>query len=369
MTQATMSDILAVASKEWLELLGQRGFRGKAGIALFLVAFGIILPLQTGRAWITSPGVAIAWSWVPMFLVSTVIADAFAGERERHTLETLLATRLSDNAILFGKIAAAIGYAGAMTIASLLLAGVTVNIATWRSGIVFYTPRLFMIMCALGAGGSLFVGAVGVLISLRAATVRQAQQALSGTIVVLLLLPLVVVRLLPLEWKRSAIAAAPSAWQLVVIGIGVLLVLDVAAVALAMHRFTRSRLIACAAALMLWATPGTSQSPAGMTVAARDSLLDCASHVAANAGFTAAPGATAGRLGLMRTHTTPAGTVVDGMRVAVASKDSTGAPPLDVRVTTFLSSRTDPFSRQEMSAPRALTALADTIRMTCQPRR
>lgn len=108
----TMADVLAVASKEWRELLGPRGFRGKSGIALILVAFGIILPLQTGRAWITAPSVVIAWSWVPMFLVSTVIADAIAGERERHTLETLLATRLSDNAILFGKIAAAIGYAG-----------------------------------------------------------------------------------------------------------------------------------------------------------------------------------------------------------------------------------------------------------------
>lgn len=244
MTPTTMADVLAVASKEWRELLGQRGFRGKAGIALFLVAFGIILPLQTGRAWITSPSVAIAWSWVPMFLVSTVIADAFAGERERHTLETLLATRLSDNGILFGKITAAIGYAGAMTIASLLLAEVAVNLSTWRDGLVLYSPRMFLTMGALGAGGSVFVAAIGVLISLRAATVRQAQQALSGTIVVLLLLPLVAVRLAPVEWKRSAIANAPAVWQLAVIGFGALLVLDIGAVAFAMQRFQRNRLIA-----------------------------------------------------------------------------------------------------------------------------
>ena len=239
-----MPDILAVASKEWRELLGQGGFRGKAGIALFLTAFGIILPLQTGRAWITSPSVAIVWSWVPMFLVSTVIADAFAGERERHTLETLLATRLSDNAILFGKIAAAIGYAGAMTVASLLLAEVAVNLASWRDGLVLYSPRMFLTMCVLGFNGSVFVAAIGVLISLRAATVRQAQQALGGTIVVLLLLPLVAARLLPAEWKRSAISNAPAASQLAVIAFGVLLVLDIGAVAFAMHRFRRNRLIA-----------------------------------------------------------------------------------------------------------------------------
>lgn len=369
MTATTMADIFAVASKEWRELLGQRGLRGKAGIALFLVAFGIILPLQTGRTWITSPGVAIAWSWVPMFLVSTMIADAFAGERERHTLETLLATRLSDNTILFGKIAAALGYAGAMTIASQLLAGVAVNLATWRTGFVFYTPRMFLTMCALGAGGSVFVGAIGVLISLRAATVRQAQQALSGTIVVLLLLPLVVVRLLPAEWKRSVIANAPAVWQLALIGFGVLLVLDIGAMALAMHRFQRNRLIACVAVLLIWSVPGMAQTPTSMSPVARDSLLQCASRLAGSAGFVAAPGATSGRLGLMRTRTTPAGTLVDGMRVAVASKESQSATPLEVRVSTFLSLRADPFSHQEMSPPKPLMALADSIRMTCQPRR
>ena len=369
MTTTTMADIFAMASKEWRELLGQRGVRGKAGIALFLVAFGIILPMQTGRAWITSPGVAIAWSWVPMFLVSTMIADAFAGERERHTLETLLATRLSDNTILFGKIAAALGYAGAMTLASQLLAGVAVNLATLRNGFVFYTPRMFVTMCVLGAGGSLFVGAVGVVISLRAATVRQAQQALSGAIVVLLLLPLVVVRLLPAEWKRGVVERAPAVWQLALIGFGVLLVLDIAAVTLAMHRFQRNRLIACVAVLLLWSVPGLAQAPASMSSASRDSLLSCASRMAGSSGFIAAPGAASSRLGLMRTRTTPAGTLVDGMRVAVASKESKSVTPLEMRVSTFRPSRINPFSHEEMASPPALVALADSIRLACQPRR
>jgi ABC-type transport system involved in cytochrome c biogenesis ATPase subunit len=104
-----MKQTLAVAWKEWRELIGQRGLSGKQGIVLFSVTFGILLALTNGRAWITSPAIALAWSWVPMFLVMTVIADAFAGERERHTLETLLASRLSDGAILFGKMGAAIG--------------------------------------------------------------------------------------------------------------------------------------------------------------------------------------------------------------------------------------------------------------------
>lgn len=133
-----MSDAWAVAHKEWRELFGQDGVQGRQGMLLFVAAFGLMLPAMNGRDWIASPLVAAAWSWVPMFLVSTVIADAFAGERERHTLETLLATRLSESAILFGKIAAAIGYAAALCAVSLLLGLVVVNVMHQGGGVIVY---------------------------------------------------------------------------------------------------------------------------------------------------------------------------------------------------------------------------------------
>jgi ABC-2 type transport system permease protein len=167
-----MNDAIAVAWKEWRELLGQPGLRGKMGTAIFAAAFGIVLPLMNGPAWLTSPVIALAWSWVPMFLVATVIADAFAGERERHTLETLLASRLSEGALLFGKIGAAIGYAVVLTAASLILGIITVNIAHRTGGILLYPLPVVEAMVVLGLLGSLFVAALGVLISLRAATVR-----------------------------------------------------------------------------------------------------------------------------------------------------------------------------------------------------
>ena len=49
-------------------------------------------------------------------------------ERERHTLETLLSTRLSDHTILLGKIGATVSYAWGMTQIVLLIALVPVNI-------------------------------------------------------------------------------------------------------------------------------------------------------------------------------------------------------------------------------------------------
>lgn len=231
----------AVAWKEWRELLGQRGLRGKQGILLFAVVFGIVLPLQTGPAWITNPVVPLAWAWVPMFLVSTVIADAFAGERERHTLETLLATRLSDGAILFGKVGAAIGYALAMSAGCLVLGIATVNLAHPRGGLLLYAPPVAVAILVLGLLGALFVAAVGVFISLRAATVRQAQQTLAATIMVLLLVPFGTVRLAPAAWKQALL---PNAALIAVIATATLAAVDAGVLALAMTRFRRGRLVA-----------------------------------------------------------------------------------------------------------------------------
>ena len=97
-----IADILTVARKEWKEyVLAGTGLKGgRMGLVIMLVVFGVVLPAQNGTDWLTSPALLLAWAWVPLMLVSGVVADSFAGERERHTLETLLASRLPDQAIL-----------------------------------------------------------------------------------------------------------------------------------------------------------------------------------------------------------------------------------------------------------------------------
>lgn len=239
-----MIDARAVAWKEWRELVGQRGLGGKQGIILMAATFGIMLPLMNGRVWITSPAIAIAWSWVPMFLVTTVIADAFAGERERHTLETLLASRLSNASILFGKMGAAIGYASALTVVCLMLGVLTVNLAYREQGLVLYTLPVVLTMCVLGLLGAVFVAAIGVLISLRAATVRQAQQTLGAVIIVLLLVPVGAIQVLPAAWTQNLHIDPEGAAQLAILGLVVFAALDAAVVALAMSRFKRARIFA-----------------------------------------------------------------------------------------------------------------------------
>ncbi len=239
-----MMDVLAVAWKEWTEQFGQRGVRGYQGILLTLLVFGVVLPLQNGPSWITSPIVGVAWSWVPMFLVSTVIADAIAGERERHTLETLLASRLSDRAILFGKMSAAVGYAGAVTTLSLLSGLIAVNLAHREAGLLLYAAPVVLVLCLGGMLGAVFVASVGVLISLRARTVRQAQQTLFGAILVLLLAPVVALRLLPTEWKHVTLTGLVTPGQLWIAAGLACAAVDAGLVAFLIRRFRRTRLVA-----------------------------------------------------------------------------------------------------------------------------
>src|SRR5262245_29450021 len=186
-----MTDLWTVMWKEWKEILFQRGSlrTGATGVLILLFVFGIFMPLQMGRTWVQSPMVLLYWTWVPLILVSGVVSDSFAGERERHTLEALLATRLSDQAILFGKLGAALGYGWGVTMACLLVGLVTVNLAHGQGELLFYPAVVGCGILALSLSGAGLVACAGVLISLRAASVRQAQQTLSITIMLLLFVP------------------------------------------------------------------------------------------------------------------------------------------------------------------------------------
>ncbi len=242
-----ITDVWTVMWKEWKELLRQRGsLRGGMWSLLIVVAvFGVFLPLQTGRAWVESPLGLIYWAWVPLFMVSGVIADSFAGERERHTLETLLASRLSDRAILLGKVGAAVGYGWGLAMTAMLVGLVTVNLAHGRGELLLYPATVFGGIVGLSLLAAGLVAGAGVLISLRAATVRQAAQTMSIAIMLLLFVPVFGAQALPTEWKVRLAQAVMEAdvERIVLVAAAVLIVLDLGLLAAAMARFQRARLI------------------------------------------------------------------------------------------------------------------------------
>src|SRR5262245_23964375 len=106
---AMVSDVATVIWKEWKELMA-RSSRSRGETVKTIAVAAVILGIIVWRStfFVNNLGSLLVPSFVLVQLLSGLMADSFAGERERHTLETLLASRLSDLAILIGKIVAGV---------------------------------------------------------------------------------------------------------------------------------------------------------------------------------------------------------------------------------------------------------------------
>lgn len=191
------ADVWTVLVKEWRELTsGDARWVTVSTLAVFLAIVGVILPWQLGTAWITAPWAMGIWAWIPFFLVTTVGADSVAGERERHTLETLLATRLPDRAILLGKLLGAVGWVWGATMACLPLGLLTLGL-TLPGPAPDPSAAHWLGVGSVALASALFGGSLALLVSMRAGSVRQAQQTLALGSLALFLLPILALRLLP----------------------------------------------------------------------------------------------------------------------------------------------------------------------------
>ncbi|HVB10157.1 MAG TPA: hypothetical protein VNM16_07305 [Bacillota bacterium] len=105
-----MSDFLTVLWKEAAEFVGNR--RSLRVFAIAVLFMGILPDIQGTKA-NSATLVLIRVIYVALAAVIVVAQTApnlVIHEREGHTLETLLATRLPDRAIFAGKVAAAVAY-------------------------------------------------------------------------------------------------------------------------------------------------------------------------------------------------------------------------------------------------------------------
>jgi ABC-2 type transport system permease protein len=239
-------DILNVAGKELREILtfGDARGRSKFSVIVLLLIFGVIFPLQNGRDWVDSPASIMLWGWMPFIWVSGVVADLFAGERERHTLEALLATRLSDQAILFGKLLAALSYGFLLTWVIMFVSAITINIAYWAGGLIFYPVEIILAAFVFSILVSGLSACIGVLVSLRAGSVRQAQQLMSIGMLVLFM-PFLLVQFIPRSWL-VLLGNILENIQPVQAAIGiaiVLFVIEAILIVIARRLFQRSKLI------------------------------------------------------------------------------------------------------------------------------
>ena len=242
-----MRDVWTVVWKEWQEFRDQLLSLRRGGLSALILALilGVVAPVQLGPEWVESKLIIGYWPFLAATMVSSLIADSVAGERERHTLETLLASRLSDSAILIGKIIAAVLYGLGFAVANLLIGLVAVNIAHREMAPILFGTQRFIVTIVLTLLASLLMAGIGVFISLRASTVKQAQQAFGIAIIVLTMGPLLLFNALEPETRSRVIVrlAALGETRIEAYAIGALTVVSTIVIAAALARFRRGKLV------------------------------------------------------------------------------------------------------------------------------
>jgi ABC-2 type transport system permease protein len=240
------NDILTIIYKEWKELFMARSSvrSGLFSMVMIVALLGIFMPLQNGRDWLTTPILVLLWSWVPVLLTVGMLTDSIAGERERHTLETLLASRLPESAILLGKIGAAVFYAWGIMLVSLLLGAVTINLAVADSP-AFYDLRVFVGVLSFSLLSALLFSSIGVLVSLNSKTARQAYQKMSVVFLVVWFVPMLIAQFLPAPIKAeiSARLMTLNLNAVLLLGMLILLAADAALLMICLKRFQRQYLV------------------------------------------------------------------------------------------------------------------------------
>jgi len=213
-----------------------------------LIGLAIYLPLSIGTDWVDLFFPVVLAVITAVILTGITIPDSFAGEREHHTLPTLLASRLPDRAILFGKVAVALLTAMAGVVVVLLVGLVSVNIAHGADGILVYTPLIAVLSLSFSLLTAGVIAGAGVLISLRASTAQEDSQILLGVVMMApMLLGMVffaVVRSKP-DWRESTedtLGAVGSTEGKLIVAV-ILLGLAAGLLTAAMARFKRARLV------------------------------------------------------------------------------------------------------------------------------
>jgi ABC-type transport system involved in multi-copper enzyme maturation permease subunit len=174
---------------------------------------------------------------IPLMVSAVLAADAFAGEKERRTLETLLHLPVPDRDLFLAKVLGAFVPAVVLTWASALGYLVVANAVAWPTlGRLFlpFAQWTVMVVWVAPAVGLLALGLL-VIVSSRARTTQEANQ-LGGAVI----LPLIFLA----AAQASALLLAPV--PLVLAAGALVWVLAGALVGLSARRFTRDRMATAA---------------------------------------------------------------------------------------------------------------------------
>ncbi len=116
---------------------------------------------------------------IPLMASNVIASDSFAGEKERKTIEALLATPLSDSELFLGKILVSLVPSMIVTVISFTIYSIVINLFSFYifNGRLLL-PNLVWIMLIFGLAPAVALASIGltVMISARVKGFREAQQ-------------------------------------------------------------------------------------------------------------------------------------------------------------------------------------------------
>jgi ABC-type Na+ efflux pump permease subunit len=229
-----MMDTLAIIHKVLTELSSDwQSFYGtfvQAGVMVLLC--GVFVPSRGMSIWSSPIDLVMLYAILPSIVAALFAADSFAGERERNTLETLLATPISDRAIYLGKVLAALGISVTCSLLALAVAVGTTLLVQGADPLAAVGLFGFSTVITGAAVFGLTTTALAVAVSRKTKVARSAQQVAS-----MLSLLLSVVFL----WLTSLLQLS-SAWLQVLVAEAAPLVVGAALLALELRTFQRHHL-------------------------------------------------------------------------------------------------------------------------------
>jgi ABC-2 type transport system permease protein len=242
------ADIATVLWKEWRSLLGGRSRRQLLLIGGVLAIQVLIFPLEDPQGWVKDPVlIGVLGILMPMLVVGVIVPDAIAGERERHTLATLLASRMPARAILAGKLGFAVVVGWLMGLLMLVIGLVVANLAAAQPALLFFETSTLVAVFGFGFLVALLAGGIGFFVSLRASTAQEAQQVTSvGMMLPIFLGSAVLMLLMSNDELRGVLEGLQTLDPGLVVAalMGLIAIVDAGLLIAADRRFRRGRLLA-----------------------------------------------------------------------------------------------------------------------------
>ena len=172
---------------------------------------------------------------IPVMISGVIASDSFAGEKERKTIEALLATPLTDEELFLGKMLVSFIPSIAITIISFLIYLICVDVLSLSvfDGVLLL-PNLDWILLIFGLAPTMALTSIGVtvMISAKVKGVREAQQ-ISG----ILMIPILA---LIFGQVMGALILEPF---VILLLIGIFIIIDVVVFKMGVRIFEREKIL------------------------------------------------------------------------------------------------------------------------------